>query len=459
MLQSTVYEPRAFWRWWKRTDDFGRVQTRRQLVVTKAARLLLLFVYGLMLLQLAAAITLLVISFNSQDIWTPLLALVLFLGYPFVLPVLLSVLLVVARKVIKNPRDKKLLDHAAQEFRKHPGTVIAVAGSYGKTTMKEILKEVLSQGGKTAATPGNMNVPVSLARFANSLEGDEKFVVVEFGEGYKGDVARMSDLVDPDVGIITGLAPNHLDEYETLENVASDLFSLSAYLKHENTYVAGDNEQLAALATHGEVLFAAQGLEGWDVKDVKSMIEGLSFTLKKGKKELKLKSQLVGRHLCAPLALAAVLADSFGISRSDIEAGVAATRPFEHRLQPRNLHGAWIIDDTYNGNLEGMRAGLALLAELKTPGKKIYVTPGLVDQGEETGKVHRELGGLIKKANPDRVVLMKNSVTDLIKEGLGDYNGELKVVNDPLGYYQNLEMILAGGDVVLLQNDWTDNYA
>src|SRR6185503_13001801 len=108
--------------------------------------------------------------------------------------------------------------------------------------------------------------------------------------------------------------------------------------------------------------------------------------------------------------LAAALAHQFGLSKAQIKAGIAATKPFEHRMEPYQLAGAWVIDDSYNGNIDGIRAGTQLLKDLPAK-RKIYVTPGLVDQGQESGKIHEEMGRLIASARPDMVVLMEHSVT------------------------------------------------
>ena len=129
-------------------------------------------------------------------------------------------------------------------------------------------------------------------------------------------------------------------------------------------------------------------------------------------------------------------------------------------MQPYLLSGAWIIDDTYNGNLEGIRAGTQLLKYLEAY-RKIYVTPGLVDQGEETERVHIEVGELIAAAQPDLVVLMQNSVTDYIQHGLAKakFAGQVQIKTAPLEFYTNLNHFVAAGDLVVMQNDWTDNYA
>ncbi|MEO7364613.1 MAG: cyanophycin synthetase [Candidatus Saccharimonadales bacterium] len=129
-------------------------------------------------------------------------------------------------------------------------------------------------------------------------------------------------------------------------------------------------------------------------------------------------------------------------------------------MQPYQLGGAWVVDDTYNGNLEGVRAGTQLLADLDAS-RKIYVTPGLVDQGSESARVHTEVGRLIAAASPDLVVLMQNTATDSIVAGLQEaaYKGRLQIESNPLDFYTNLQHFVAAGDLVVMQNDWTDNYA
>jgi UDP-N-acetylmuramyl pentapeptide synthase len=106
-----------------------------------------------------------------------------------------------------------------------------------------------------------------------------------------------------------------------------------------------------------------------------------------------------------------------------------------------------------------MRAGLALLSTLPAK-KRVYVTPGLVDQGVENERVHNQLGQLIADANPDKVVLMQNSNTSFIQQGLtdGGYRGELVIEDQPLEFYTQLEHYLAAGDVYMLQNDLPDSY-
>ena len=235
--------------------------------------------------------------------------------------------------------------------------------------------------------------------------------------------------------------------------------SLADYLK-DDVFVNGDSRLLKNFIKPEHHIYGAEGVLDWKVSDVKVDFEGLNFTMSKTGQKLELKSGLLGEHNAGPLALAVALADQLGLSAEKIKNGVAKTIPFQHRMQPRIIGGAWVIDDTYNGNIEGIEAGLKLLKVLPAK-RKIYVTPGLVDQGVETEKVHEKIGQLIVDTKPDITVLMKNSVTKFIEQGLKEagYMGELRIEDDPLDFYTNLEQFVAAGDLVLMQNDWPDQYA
>jgi len=129
---------------------------------------------------------------------------------------------------------------------------------------------------------------------------------------------------------------------------------------------------------------------GWKISNIIVSVAETKFVMKKAKKEIKVTTKLLGRHQVAPLAMGVALADKLGLTKKQIETGCAKLVPFEHRMQPRSIQGAWLIDDTYNGNLEGLKAGLELLDELDMK-RKWYITPGLVDQGKETENVHVQL--------------------------------------------------------------------
>lgn len=460
MLQSTEYQPGPYLRWYWRTKDYAAVMKRRQLELTRPARLLLWTARLGMLLQIALGVFLIYLGAWQHVVGATAFGTAVIVAYPVVWAHLLVVPLVLGRLAISQPAAKRAIADSQQTFAKHPAIKIAVAGSYGKTTMKELLTTVLSEGKRVAATPANKNVSISHARFAEKLTGDEEILIIEYGEGAPGDVARFSQLTQPTHGVITGLAPAHLDRYKTLQAAGEDIFALAKFLKGQQVYVNGASPETKPFIKSGYHVFDESQALGWLIEQAATGLDGTDFTLKKAKQSINFHSGLIGAHQVSFLAFAAAFALEQGLTHQQVQAGIAKTQPFEHRMQPYQLNDAWIIDDTYNGNLEGVRAGARLLADLEAR-RKIYVTPGLVDQGIETERVHVEAGKLIAAAQPDLVVLMRNSVTDFIAQGLkaAKFKGELQIETNPLEFYTNLKHIVASGDLVIMQNDWTDNYA
>jgi UDP-N-acetylmuramoyl-tripeptide--D-alanyl-D-alanine ligase len=459
MLQSCEYQIWPYLKWYWQTTNFSKVTKRRSLLLTKPARMLLLVMYIGQTLELLIGGGLIMLYAVHGTEGTGAFGLALIVAAPLLWAQLIVVPLLLGRVFIVKPKAYLLIKQSEQIFREHKGVKIAVAGSYGKTTMKDLLATVLSIGKTIAVTPGNKNVSISHAYFAKRLTGKEDVVIIEYGEGAPGDVARFARITHPTDAVITGLAPAHLDHYRTLQAAGEDIFSVADYVKPHHAYVNAEAKSAADFIEKHDECYDQKGALGWKVNAVTTDITGLHFTLKKDKKTLHLKSGLIGRHQVGPLAFVAAFAERLGMNLKQIEEGIAQTKPFEHRMQPYPLHGAWIIDDTYNGNIEGIRVGTEILKELSAT-RKIYVTPGLVDQGEETKAVHEKMGEYIATANPDKVVLMQNSVTNHIQQGLvaGGYEGEVIVEDNPLHFYTNLSLFVAAGDVVLMQNDWPDNY-
>ncbi len=452
MLQQTEYDPDQFLSWVNRLPNYLRVIKRKKLVYTKKAVLLLALAYGIWI-SMWAGLVLLVLHG-----WYLAVA-AAFAWIPFVLVLSLAAVICLAYLPLNLKRGKDL-KAARNKMKHHKGVKIAVLGSYGKTTLKELLAMVLGEGKKVAVTPGNKNVAISHARWImGELSGDEDIVIFEYGEYRPGDIADLAWLTRPDYAVITGFAPNHIDTYKTVEALKADLASIAKFVPADNLYASAQAAKAIGLQLDDTRIFDTSQALGWQISVDQVSFDGLQLTLKKGKQTLKLKSSLLGRHLAAPLGVAAALALQLGLTPKQVAAGLAKTTPFEHRLQPISLGGAWVIDDTYNGNLEGIKAGLALLQELPAK-RKIYVTPGLVEQGSEKERVHKEIAEHIIAVQPDEVVLMRNSSTGIIDQALQarNFDGKVAFVDDPLDYYENLQYQLAAGDVVLMQNDWTDNY-
>jgi len=459
MLQSSEYDVQKYLVWYWTTQNFDKVRVRGSLKKTKSARFLLTSIYLAFVLEILAGLISIYLWHGGKFNGGITFGIALIIGYPVIIANLIVVPLVLGRIIVANPRNSRKILKAEKIFADFKGEKIAIAGSYGKTSMKELLMTILSDYKNVASTPGNKNVATSHANFAFSLSGKEDILLIEYGEGAPKDVELFARITHPSRAIITGLAPAHLDKYKTLEAAGEDIFSVANFVDEEKVYVNSESKDTTVFLKPKFKTYSREGIDGWKIDKVSTSLKGTVFDMTKDNIKLNLKSQLVGRHHIGALAMAVSLAIELGLTDKQVMAAVAKTGPYEHRMQPYELNGAYVIDDTYNGNIEGIRAGTELLGELQAK-RKIYVTPGLVDQGKETKAVHENMGQLIAKSDADIVVLMKNSVTQYIKKGLegGGYKKKLMIEENPLRFYKNLSQFIASGDVVLMQNDWPDQY-
>lgn len=457
MLQASEYSVRDYLAWYHRTRDFANVERRKKLTRTSKSTALLVLTWAML-----AAWCVGVMSFvgsTGSDVPLVVGAGVVVLT-PFYLPYAILIPLFLLQ-LVQTPAEYILIGRAKRMLEKHTGFKIAIAGSFGKTSMREILRTVLSEGKRVAAPGGSYNTPLGIASFVSGLTGDEEVLIFEFGEYYPGDVRKLCRLVGPRLGVITGVNEAHLEKFGTLERTAGTVFELADFLGAEDLYVNGENEIARAHAKDGNVIYDRSGAGKWRVENAKTGLDGTSFSLTRGDVRIDAKSQLLGLHQVGPLAAAADIASHLGLSPGEIEAGIAKTASFEHRLQPRIDHdGVVTLDDSYNGNPDGVAAVIDFLAGLKGY-RRFYVTPGLVEMGPRTEEVHRHIGERLARAGIEKVVLIKNSVTPFIERGLKDakYAGEIVWFEDALVAYGALPHLTVKGDVVLLQNDWPDQYA
>ena len=253
----------------------------------------------------------------------------------------------------------------------------------------------------------------------------------------------------------------NLEKFGTLDRTAKTIYELAEWLKDKPVYVNGENELAKKNALSKHILYGRNGVADWRVENTKTGLHGTSFDFAKGAETFRISSSLLGRHNIGPLIAAADIAFRLGLSERQVVSGLSKTRPFEHRLNPRiDRDGVITLDDSYNGNPDGARAVIDFLATLSEH-RRFYVTPGLVEMGDRTEFVHKEIGRRIAKAGIEKVVLISNSVTPFIEKGLTDsgYKGEILWFNDALSAYAALSGMTARGDVVVLQNDWPDQYA
>ncbi|OGG58897.1 hypothetical protein A3C86_02490 [Candidatus Kaiserbacteria bacterium RIFCSPHIGHO2_02_FULL_49_16] len=460
MLQASEYGFRDYLAWYGRTKDFSTVEKRKQLIKTKKVYALYIFAYAIIIVTLASVYY--AISFADSSSKIIILACAAILTPYLLAYVILAPLALI--KLLQVPAEFVLMAQARKKLARYKGLKIAIAGSFGKTSMREILKTVLSENKKVASPPFSYNTPLGICKFVEGLNGLEDVLIFELGEYYPGDVAKLCKLIAPHIGIITGVNEAHLEKFGMLEKTARTIFELADYLKKKPVYINGENElarKNANRAMRNHIIYARSGAGDVSVESAKSDPSGTFLRLMIGNVQFNVKSKLLGLHNAGPLAVSAHIAHRLGFDMKRIKKGIEKTSAFPHRMEPReDKHGVITIDDSYNGNPDGVHAIIEFLSSLKGH-RRFYVTPGLVEMGSRTKDVHIEIGQRLARAGIEKVILIRNSVTSYIEQGLkeAEYSGEILWFDDALLAFNALPHLTVKGDVVLLQNDWPDQYS
>lgn len=342
---------------------------------------------------------------------------------------------------------------------------IAITGSFGKTGTKYALKTLLSKQYNTLCTPGSYNTPMGVTRVVREQLNDEHEVfIAEMGARYKGDIKELCKLVRPQYGILTAIGKQHLETFGSLENIIRTKCELVDALSPDGCcFFNGDSLELRAaysMATIEEkYLFGTEG-DGLYMKasDITVSCEGSEFTLTASDgKSIVCHTQLLGKHNIVNLTGAAACAYRLGVDLDKIAEGISEAEPVEHRLQLKK-GTINIIDDAFNSNPVGSKEALNVLSRFS--GKRIIVTPGMVELGEEEDELNKAFGVHMASCVDIAIVIGKKHA-DPICEGLlkGGFNSESLVRVETLDEASlKLPQYTEPGCVVLFENDLPDNY-
>ncbi len=455
MLQASEYYLGDYFEWYFGVKDFTKVEKVGKLKFTKKATLLYIFAW-LVYLLLAAKMFIMTLVFFPQYGYGNLLWLLLI---PFFLPYIIVIPLLILKYLVQWPLEQFIKNGLKKKIAAQPGVKIAIAGSYGKTTMREILATVLGSGKKVAAPGGSLNTLWGIYSFMKTLEGDEEVLIFELGEYYPGDVRRLAEVTQPDMGVITGINEAHLKRFGSLEKTVATIYELVDFLGDKTVYINGDNELAKKNARGNFHLYTSEGVESWKVSKSASGLSGTDLVITKDKNELKLHSGLLGLHLIGSLAVAVAISDKLGLTDKQIIAGVAATKPFSRRLELVSSGDIVILDDSYNANPDGVKAVIDFTASIKGY-RKTYVTSGLVEMGGRSKEVHYQLARELVEAKIDNIMMVPNTMTRHISDGLTKYGfqGKITWFDTMQQIRESLPHLLAKGDLVLLSTDLPDQY-
>lgn len=383
-----------------------------------------------------------------------------------VTPILAPLVLMLAalcNAPFENWNNRRYINRTKRILEKSDCIKIGITGSYGKTGVKNILTTLLSQKYRVLATPESYNTPLGVALTAKKLDSTHDVFIAEMGARHVGDISDLASLVKPQYAVLTGVNNQHLETFKTEENIKQTKFELFENLP-ETAYgfFSSDNEISKELYGNAKCNKFLAGISGGLVhaKQIAVGEGGTSFLLEiEGERAVRCNTTLLGKHNISNICLAAAVAYKIGLSPKEIAEGINRLKAVEHRLEMvTNNKDIKIIDDSYNSNQDGVRAALEVLSSFE--GRKIVLTPGLVELGKEENIANYEMGKEIAAVADKLIVIGRHNAEMLIK---GWYEGGRG--NEDILFAKSLEKgnamlneIMRAGDVVLFENDLPDTY-
>ncbi|MDE5875796.1 MAG: UDP-N-acetylmuramoyl-tripeptide--D-alanyl-D-alanine ligase, partial [Muribaculaceae bacterium] len=381
--------------------------------------------------------------------------------------VMLSVVILMPVEELIN---RKYWNEAASILKSMPDLkIVGITGSYGKTSTKHYLERILSEEFDVLMTPGSYNTPMGVIRTVREMmKPYYKIFICEMGAKQKGDIKEICDLVHPHYGIITAVGPMHLETFKSIENVQSTKFELVDALPSDGLAVVNDdfeycaNREVTNVKTvRYSVSDRGDSRADYVAENIRYSSEGTQFTVKgPDGYELELKTSLVGDCNISNLLAAVIMAKKFGMSDGKIKRGVAGIAQVEHRLSiKRTPGGVTIIDDAFNSNPTGSAMALDVLNSFRE-GRRIVVTPGMIELGAEQFALNEKLGEKISETSDIAIVVglyNREALTSGIRKG-GFNEKNLYMVESFDMAQKVLSEILQKGDTILYENDLPDSF-
>jgi len=343
--------------------------------------------------------------------------------------------------------------------------VVGITGSYGKTSSKNILNTILNERFNSVTTPKNFNTQYGLMITINNyLNKFNEIFIAEMGAFTTGRIKKLCDFVNPKYGILTKIGTSHLETFGSQENIQKTKFELIESLPSDGIGVLNKDDELQVnykLKNDCKIIWIAINDKTADfyADNIKMTKDGMVFDcfIKKENKSYVFETKLLGNANIYNILSAIALGYELGMNIRELQLGTKKIKTIEHRLELKKYtNNITLIDDAYNSNPVGSKMALDVLNVMD--GKKIIVTPGMIELGEDEYKLNKEFGCQIAKVC-DEVILVGKKQTKPIQEGLKeakyDFN-KVTIINDVKEAFLIINNYYDEKIYVLLENDLPD---
>ncbi|EQB40419.1 UDP-N-acetylmuramoylalanyl-D-glutamyl-2, 6-diaminopimelate--D-alanyl-D-alanine ligase [Sulfurimonas hongkongensis] len=315
--------------------------------------------------------------------------------------------------------------------------IVCITGSYGKTSIKNFVEQILSQKYSVHATPRSVNTLGGIMRDVNeSLASDTEVYICEAGARESGDIYEITNFLEPQVVVVGKVGEAHIEYFKSLKNIIAAKLEIMQSPRLKKAFIHNSVTD----EPHERVTFFGDG-----VSNIDATLDGTSFEMSLDGEVLKLHTKVLGAFQANNIEVAVHIAKTFGLSSQEIAKAVSNLEPVEHRLQKIVAGGKIILDDGYNGNIDGMKESIRLCS--LHSGRKVIVTPGLVESRDELNLE------LIKEINAvfDIVIVTGSLNAKLFEKNISVKNKIM--LHDKSKIQDVLASQTKAGDIILFAND------
>lgn len=334
---------------------------------------------------------------------------------------------------------------------------IAVTGSSGKTTTKDMIASVLSEKYNVLKTEGNFNNAIGLPLTLFRLEKWHEICILEMGMNSLGEIEVLADIVRPDAGVISNVGTAHIEKLQSRENILKAKTEMFTYFNSDNTAVInGDNDMLQKLENK-QYKIIRYGLEEYNHCRAVDIIEkgeaGIEFDVVYESKKEHYQIFLPGIHNVYNALSAICIAKMYGLSNYEINAGFEKFKPSKMRMEIFNGKlNTKIINDAYNANPDSMMAAINVLASMEAVGRRVCILGDMLELGDYVKEGHSQVGRFAAENNIDIILAVGKMAGEVIKgASLIGKNQQMYCYDNINDVINNLDGIIKSNDVILIK--------
>ncbi len=285
---------------------------------------------------------------------------------------------------------------------------IAVTGSNGKTTTKDMISHVLGKVGPTLATQGNFNNQVGVPLTLFDLKPSHRYAIIEMGTNHPGEIAPLSEAAQPSMAVITNIGYSHLEHFGTKEKIRDEKLTITAGFSGKGTLILNvDDPLLAKIKATSRYKLMTFGIDRGQIRptDLTFGPDGCA-SFKIGRTLFHL--QVPGRHNVYNALATIAVATQLRVPKTLIAQGLRSFKASKNRMQVKTLSGLTVLDDCYNANPSSMRSALSTLGSFRAVGRRIAVLGDMLELGEEAIALHKEIGNYLVEMGVDEIFTFGN---------------------------------------------------